>query len=506
MGPIPDWLEPLIARMNPALAIYYYLNQHSRKALIDSLQQSFDSAQLQASPIILDLDGNGINTVGFDAGVQFDHDGNGFAQLTGWVGANDGLLVWDRNGNGVIDSGQEMFGDNTVLVNGLSAVNGFAALAEHDSNGDGVIDANDAIWPELKVWRDQSQDGLTDEGELVTLDELGIMSISLSYTNSTYVDEHGNAHKQVGSFIWADGSVGTATDVWFAVDNARTRALDYIKVSDDIAALPELQAFGYVYSLHQAMARDESGQLRALVEQFMKETDRSAHGTLMTAILYEWVGVTDLDPGSRGGLIDARKVAVLEAFLGEDFLQWGSPNPRTQAAALLEQAFGDLQRSLHGDLMLQSHFKPYIDAVELSIGAEGFEFDFSAMNSMLSEYQQMGKLEDVAIGLFEFDQFVGKTLAPLGWESSEIYPVWFQNIDALIHNSGTLQGTAGNDLLVGGEGNDTLNGGSGNDLLIGGAGNDLLNGGRGNDTYLFDKGWGQDTINDYDTTSGNIDT
>jgi hypothetical protein len=136
--------------------------------------------------------------------VYFDHDGNGFAQLTGWVGANDGLLVWDRNGNGVIDNGGELFGDNTVLTNGLNAVNGFAALAEHDSNGDGVIDANDAIWSELRVWRDLSQDGITREGELVTLDELGITSISLTYTNSSYVDEHGNAHKQVGSFTWSD--------------------------------------------------------------------------------------------------------------------------------------------------------------------------------------------------------------------------------------------------------------------------------------------------------------
>jgi hypothetical protein len=172
--------------------------------VISRVQGFFGQAETQASPIILDLDGTGINTVGFDSEVYFDHDGNGFAQLTGWVGANDGLLVWDRNGNGVIDNGGELFGDNTVLTNGLNAVNGFAALAEHDSNGDGVIDANDAIWSELRVWRDLSQDGITREGELVTLDELGITSISLTYTNSSYVDEHGNAHKQVGSFTWSD--------------------------------------------------------------------------------------------------------------------------------------------------------------------------------------------------------------------------------------------------------------------------------------------------------------
>ncbi|MCA1800792.1 MAG: calcium-binding protein, partial [Actinobacteria bacterium] len=70
----------------------------------------------------------------------------------------------------------------------------------------------------------------------------------------------------------------------------------------------------------------------------------------------------------------------------------------------------------------------------------------------------------------------------------------------------TLTGGSGNDMLYGGDGNDSLHGGYGNDTLVGGTGNDYLNGGRGNDTYLFDKGWGQDTVSDYDSASGNIDT
>ncbi|MBK1674305.1 hypothetical protein CKO35_13535 [Ectothiorhodospira shaposhnikovii] len=223
--------------------------------MISRVQDYFGQAGTQASPIILDLDGSGINTVGFDSDIYFDHNGNGFAQLTGWVGTNDGLLVLDRNGNGIIDNGAELFGNNTVLTNGMTAVNGFAALAEHDSNGDGVVDADDTIWAELRVWRDLSQDGVTREGELITLDELGIVSINLDYANSSYVDEHGNAHKQVGSFTWSNGAEGIATDVWFASDNARTRTIDLIDIPENIAALPDLQAFGNVHSLHQAMRR-----------------------------------------------------------------------------------------------------------------------------------------------------------------------------------------------------------------------------------------------------------
>ena len=231
--------------------------------LIDNIKNLFATAEAQSSPIILDLDGNGVSTVSRSAGIHFDHDGNGFAELTGWVGAGDGLLVWDRNGNGVIDDGSELFGNHTVLANGQKAANGFVALAGHDSNGDGVFDAYDVLWSELRVWRDLSQDGISQTDELFTLDELGIASISLGYTNSSHVDAQGNAHRQVGSFTWADGNTGTATDVWFAADFARTKEVDLLEVPADIAALPDLAGFGNVRSLHQAMVRDESGQLQA---------------------------------------------------------------------------------------------------------------------------------------------------------------------------------------------------------------------------------------------------
>jgi hypothetical protein len=140
-------------------------------ALIDELADAFNNAQTQVSPVILDLDGNGVQTVGLGAGVHFDHDANGFAQQTGWVGQGDGLLVWDINDNGQIDNGRELFGDHTKLANGLRAVNGFEALAQHDSNADGRIDAQDAIWQHLRVWVDADANAQASQGELCTLDQ-----------------------------------------------------------------------------------------------------------------------------------------------------------------------------------------------------------------------------------------------------------------------------------------------------------------------------------------------
>ena len=150
--------------------------------LINMLCNGFSAAAQTTSPLVLDLDGDGVETVGLANGVHFDHDGNGFAQQSGWVHSDDGLLVLDRNGNGLIDNGSELFGNNTQLSGGANAANGFAALAELDGNGDGVIDANDAAFGDLRVWRDMNGNGRADAGELFTLSELGIASLNVGYT------------------------------------------------------------------------------------------------------------------------------------------------------------------------------------------------------------------------------------------------------------------------------------------------------------------------------------
>ena len=236
--------------------------------VLNVLKSLFGSAKQASSPLILDLDGDGVETLGQDAGVFFDHDGNGFAQLSGWVAPDDGLLVWDRNGNGQIDDGSELFGNNSLLENGQKAANGFAALAELDKNGDGVLDASDAAFAALRVWRDKNSDGKVGEGELLTLDELGIQSLCTSYTVQQVVDANGNALRQQGSFTYVNGSTGQMGDVWFTEDTARSLPTERVEVPEEIAALPDVMAFGNVYSLHQAMARDESGALRTLVEEF----------------------------------------------------------------------------------------------------------------------------------------------------------------------------------------------------------------------------------------------
>jgi hypothetical protein len=92
---------------------------HGTRFACEGPSELFELAENTISPLILDLDGDGVETLGQNFYIQFDHDKNGFAERTGWVGADDGLLVLDRNGNGQIDNGSELFGNNSGTGPGL---------------------------------------------------------------------------------------------------------------------------------------------------------------------------------------------------------------------------------------------------------------------------------------------------------------------------------------------------------------------------------------------------
>ncbi|MEM7778320.1 MAG: hypothetical protein AAF732_22290, partial [Pseudomonadota bacterium] len=166
-------------------------------------------------PLVLDLDGDGIETVStLHSGVHFDLDGDFFAEKTGWVGADDGFLVLDRNANGRIDDITEMFG--------APGVSGFVELAELDDTGDGLITADDAAFASLQVWRDLDQDGVTDEGELFSLAELDIVSIDAVGETLDAVTPQGTTLREKGGFTRGDGSTGDVYEAVFETDPTDT--------------------------------------------------------------------------------------------------------------------------------------------------------------------------------------------------------------------------------------------------------------------------------------------
>ncbi len=170
------------------------------------------------TPIAIDLDGNGIQTVSrADAQGSFDLFGNGMPIQSGWLSGGDGFLAVDSNGNGKIDSIAELFG-------GTSKGDGFAKLASYDSNGDGRVDAADAGFASLKVWQDANGNHQTDAGELMSLAEAGVASLAVGFTELPFVDANGNLHLERSSATLANGSVVDMIDVYFNVSAADAAA------------------------------------------------------------------------------------------------------------------------------------------------------------------------------------------------------------------------------------------------------------------------------------------
>ena len=182
----------------------------------------FTDAENTTSPLILDLNGDGVKTLSQSAGKHFDHAGDGFAERTGWVDKDDGLLVRDLDGDGKISSGRELFGNRTRLSQGANAgkdaANGFEALRELDSNDDGLVDDKDTAFASLRVWKDANSDGLTDAGDLLTPAQAGAQSLDLKYSDQLsghLAHAQGNHNRQLGSYATTGGATRRLVKVCF---------------------------------------------------------------------------------------------------------------------------------------------------------------------------------------------------------------------------------------------------------------------------------------------------
>jgi hypothetical protein len=187
-----------------------------------------------SSPLILDLSHHErVLTTGLASPVAFDIDADGFAETLGWTAPHTGMaFLWlDLDHDGQVDDGRELFGTATVLPSGETAENGFLALAVYDrsefgGDGDGWITPRDLIWRQLQLWLDDSHDGLSDPGEVLTLDQQGVLAIGLAYTEDRDRDGAGNDHRLKGEFLQQVPAFGALfarkqriEDVFFAVEN-----------------------------------------------------------------------------------------------------------------------------------------------------------------------------------------------------------------------------------------------------------------------------------------------
>ncbi|MFM0073487.1 calcium-binding protein [Paraburkholderia sediminicola] len=299
------------------------------------------------SPLVLDLTGSGINLTPLNtSSPYFDLVNDGFARQTGWVGAGMGLLCFDPDDRSITNITQ-LFGNETT--------DGFDILRKLDANHDNVIDASDPAFASLRVWVDANGNGASDSGELYTLSQLGIVSINL---NATAVTETiaGNRISSISSYTLADGTTREIADAWFANSTMNTKPVTPVEVTATAALLPQLAGAGTLRDLRSAMSLDQG--LQNLVQAFVAlpvGTSPSSIESAAQAILFQWAGVTQVDPTSRGGSIDARQLSFVDRYLGRSFNSTGDGvNPGIRAAAYLQQSWNDLYDAALARLVLQS--------------------------------------------------------------------------------------------------------------------------------------------------------
>ena len=508
-------------------------------------QKDFRLERRYRDPLVLDLDGDGIETLAANkwAGAMFDHNGDGFRAAGGWVKGDDGLVVLDHNGNGSIDDGSELFGDNTLLANGSKAAHGFAALAELDGNGDGVINQQDTRFAELKVWRDLDADGVSDNGELFTLQEVGVASLNTAFTNTNTALNGSNILAQQGSYTRADGNTAQMGDVNFVADTKYTdfkqadATLDIEKLLLQLS-LPNLRGYGRLKDLN--VAAMESAPLRSILIQYRDAPTKAAQFALIDALIDEWVktdpqykpvkfmaamqdsrssNVIVVDSPENfqqiiiGESIDegeyARKVAISNAFNGTNLTEIYL---RSDLVAEFKKQFdgfyNQLKESLYGTILPQTRAGAIFSEIVQFIpytqdnGERLYALPSDGGNKLRSyfdiQYQKKG-----AQSIVELSDYIQQT-SKTGKFDANLSLLLGEVLDQQVsqaQQSGELEtirpyvassASLGGGIQLGGVGNETVSGTGNNDILFGLAGNDLLIGGGGEDTLIG--GEGSDTL------------
>ena len=507
-------------------------------------------------PLALDLDGDGIETVATNGftGTLFDHMGSGIRTATGWISADDGLLVRDINGNGIIDNGTELFGDNTKLKNGGSAQHGFAALADLDSNGDKVIDAKDAAFKELRVWRDINQDGISQNNELFTLQSLGIKSFNTAYTNTRHNLGNGNTLVQKGSYTKADGTNAVMGDLELAADKIYSDFTDKVELTAAQAEAPNLKGTGRLRDLREAAALSDG--LSATLKAYTAANTREAQLKLLDSLVLDWaktdpqwgkkinfgsfaqMGTRTQNEGlailpskavSHGNVayipkeyqaaLDAllERIAVLDAYTGIDSenIFYTDEADAKRIVGLTGTTYENLAANIYKSLLFQTRLKSYIEQIDFKIERDTFGLDYRKVVALfkkvhtenpnkafadLGEFLAYGSFSNFTEGADLMGQFIEDAkkngtletmLASLGKEAADILGKHTaSDNDRLLW--GIDFGGKKNTVLRGSKNGSTLIGGIGDDTIEGNYNNDKLYGGSGNDTLT--SGWGNDLL------------
>ncbi|MEM7663982.1 MAG: calcium-binding protein [Pseudomonadota bacterium] len=484
------------------------------------------------TPLVIDMDGDGVELSAIGATrTWFDLNVDGAAEFTGWVSPDDAFLALDRNGNGIIDDNTELFGDAE------GHANGFLHLAELDTNGDGAINAGDTSFTDLVVWQDANSDAATDDGELVSLTDAGITSVSL---NSWSIDYENQGHEVTdrSTVSWSNGTQTFIEDVRFDVDARISRNIlpDDFEYVEDALKLPRLFGFGTLASSRVAASLDPVLLDMAIDLLATLDTgDVSLFRLEFEAFAHRWAGIDDVPDSYGGSYVSGKALAFVEKLHGSNYD--GLPS-RINGALLQAQYDESIDRfasqflaqssmsSFRLDATLDPATMPFLAMVPLSwsmssrtptLSLEAYEDELGTFVSAVVSSTTAGTLDaaNAAATLFllrhelaEDEQVYvnaviaaltndGSTIAsaissefvslntPEGTEGDDaVYASSSDNLISALGGDDTILAYGGNDVVYGGAGDDDILATTGNNVLYGGDGEDAVFGGDDGD-FIF---------------------
>lgn len=480
------------------------------------------------SPIIIDMDGNGVHAIPLSSSnVLFDLNSDGHAEHVSWASPTDGLLAMDRNGNGSIDNGSELFGSG-------SGGDGFAILSQLDSNGDGTIDSRDTAFGQLRIWQDSNSNGIADPGELKTLPDAGITSISL---NAQPVGQSvdGNPVGNGSQATFFDGHTADAWDVWFQNDQTITRQIlpDGFQPSEASTLQPYVASYGSLDDVRYALNNDPSlmatsqdmvdkagsGDLQGFkidLEQYVSlwsGNDSDGSSTEPYGVSHQHIETMEaVHNATAPSEVDLRVGAEeleneYHAFTDEIAIKFLVQSPQTlnetgsDSSGIIPLAMSHLSYDVTNDLVTGDFQGAAmligagieLGQVSLIDGAQILQYMKADYTGSSSDWSSLMSSVLSEIGTTSSDRTVFNTIvsnqAPDGGvvavnddpttiaSSTIIINVESASGPNVIHGSddgSLLTGTAGDDFIIGGNGNDTITAGNGFDVVYGGKGNDIL--------------------------------
>ncbi len=500
-----------------------------------TFSNSVTNAITRIDPLIIDLNGDGLKLNSWqESGVTFDLNGDGFSESTGWTTASsdDAFLVLDKNSNGNVDSIDELFGN--------SSSTGFEVLKKFDSNADNLINATDAQFNLLKLWKDSNANGVVNEGELTSLTENGITEISLKTLNNLY-SSSGNLVTETAEVKITDPnnpdsntntSTRTVSEVLFAMNQFNSSIVNpdealgpNFTLDVNTLLLPYSRGYGSLNSWQVAMTLNSELFETAQTLANLSPTNFYQINSLFETFLFQWAGVEDFTSAQvyesgTSTKIDHRKVAFLEKATGLDFRV-----PNDAVISQAQTSWDLFYNTLLTRFLTQGTFKEIFPDASYS-----FSTDTTSINTSLDE--AIANILSLSVSLdknsflnyayysktilqLNKDQFINDSNSP---ETNTTFDTKVNTMLTSIINSvaipnfsfnglfnigtdasETLYGAVNSDILKGLEGEDFIYAESGNDYIEGNEGSDYLKGGAGDDIYKFNLGDGQDAIEE---TSG----